>query len=64
MAIAVNAAVLALGVTGWKSVGWQLLTSVAILLIAYLELRARLSAALGFFLAIVFGISALVRPFA
>ena len=61
MAIAVCRAVLALGVTGWESVGGQLLASGVLLLSGYQDigLRARMGAAFGFFMAIAFGISAL-----
>jgi hypothetical protein len=61
MAISVGSSVIALVGTGWKSVGGQLLVSVAALLsgIQDLGLRARIGAALGFFMAMVFGISAL-----
>lgn len=62
MAIAACTAVLALGVTGWKSVGGQLLTSIVILLSVRqdLGLRARMGAGLGSFMAIAFVVSALV----
>ena len=62
MAIAVCTAVLALGVTGWESVGGQLLASGVLLLSGYQDigLRARMGAAFGFFMAIAFGISALI----
>lgn len=62
MAIAVNAAVPALSATGWKSVGGQLLASGVLLLSGHQDigLRARMGAAFGFFMAVAFGISALV----
>ena len=62
MAITVGAVVLALVVSGWKSVGGQLLASGVLLLSGHQDigLRARVGAALGFFMAIAFGISALV----
>jgi len=61
MATSVTLFVIALVGTGWKSVGGQMLASVAALLsgIQDLGLRARIGAALGFFIAIAFGISAL-----
>jgi hypothetical protein len=57
-----SAVVLALGATGWKSVGGQLLASGVLLLSGHQDigLRARMGAAFGFFMAIAFGISALV----
>jgi hypothetical protein len=62
MAITEGAVVLALGATGWKSVGGQLLASGVLLLSGHQDigLRARMGAAFGFFMAIAFGISALV----
>lgn len=62
MAITVSAAALALSVTGWKSVGGQLLVSVVILLSVRqdLGLRARIGAGSGSFMAIAFVVSALV----
>jgi hypothetical protein len=62
MAIAASTAVLALIATGWKSVGGQLLASGVLLLSGHQDigLRARMGAAFGFFMAIAFGISALV----
>ena len=62
MAIAGSAAVLALGATGWKSVGGQLLASGVLMLSGYqdLGLRIRIGAAFWFFMALAFGISALV----
>jgi hypothetical protein len=62
MAITEGAGVLALGATGWKSVGGQLLASGVLLLSGHQDigLRARMGAAFGFFMAIAFGISALV----
>jgi len=61
MAIAISTAVLAWA-TGWKSVGGQLLASGVLLLSGHQDigLRARVGAAFGFFMAIAFGISALV----
>ena len=54
--------VLALGATGWKSVGGQLLASGVLLLSGHQDigLRARMGAAFGFFMAISFSVSALV----
>jgi hypothetical protein len=62
MPISVNPSVIALVGTGWKSVGGQLLASGVLLLSGYQDmgLRARMGAAFGFFMAIAFGISALV----
>jgi len=62
MAIVASTAVLASGVTGWKSVGGQLLASGVLLLSGHQDigLRAHMGAAFGFFMAIAFGISALV----
>lgn len=62
MTIAVSTVVLALDLTGWKSVGGQLLTSGVILLSGHQDigLRSRVGAAFGFFMALVFGISALL----
>ena len=62
MAISVSTSVLALGGTGWRSVTGQLLASGVLLLSGhqYLGLRARMGAAFWFFMAIAFGISALV----
>lgn len=62
MAISVNPSVIALVGTGWKSVGGQLLASGVLLLSGYQDigLRARMGAAFWFFMAIAFGISALV----
>jgi hypothetical protein len=62
MAITLSAVVLGLGVSGWKSVGGQLLASGVILLSGHQDigLRARMGAAFGFFMAIAFGVSALV----
>ena len=59
MAITVKpAVVLALGATGWISVGGQLLASGVLLLSGHQDigLRARMGAAFGFFMAIAFGI--------
>jgi hypothetical protein len=62
MAISVNPSVIAWVRTGWKSVGGQLLASGVLLLSGYQDmgLRARTGATFGFFMAIAFGISALV----
>jgi hypothetical protein len=62
MAISVNPSFIALVGAGWKSVGGQLLASVVLLLGGNqdLGLRSRMGAAFGFFMAIAFGISALV----
>jgi hypothetical protein len=62
MAISVNPSSVALVGTGWKSVGGQLLTSGVLLLSGYQDigLRARMGAVFGFFMALAFGISALV----
>jgi len=62
MAISVNPSVIAWVGTGWKSVGGQLLASVVLLLSGHQDigLRAPMGAAFGFFMAIAFGISALV----
>jgi hypothetical protein len=59
--IPVSVSILALGVTGWKSVGGQLLASGALLLSGHQDmgLRARVGAVFCFFMAIAFGISAL-----
>jgi hypothetical protein len=61
MTISVITSVLALGRTGWESVGGQLLASGVLLLSGYQDvgLRARMGAAFWFFMAIAFGISAL-----
>ena len=57
-----NPSVIALVETGWKSAGGQLLASGVLLLSGYQDigLRARMGAAFRFFMAIAFGISALV----
>jgi hypothetical protein len=62
MAISVNSSVIALVGTGWKSVGGQLLASGVLLLSGYQDmgLRSRMGAAFGFFMAMAFGISALI----
>jgi hypothetical protein len=62
MAISVNPSVIALVGTGWKSIGGQLLASGVLLLSGYQDigLRTRMGAAFGFFMAIAFGISALI----
>jgi hypothetical protein len=62
MAISVSTSALALGGMGWESVGGQLLASGVLLLSGYQDigLRARMGAAFWFFMAIAFGISALV----
>ena len=62
MTIAVSTFLLALGTTGWESVGGQLLASGVLLLSGRQDIgsRAPIGAAFGFFMAIAFGISALV----
>jgi len=62
MVISVNSFVIALVGTGWKSVGGQLLASCVLMLSGHQDigLRARMGAAFGFFMAIAFGISALI----
>jgi hypothetical protein len=62
MAISASTSVLVLGRAGWESVGGQLLASGVLLLSGHQDvgLRARVGAAFGFFMAIAFGISALV----
>jgi hypothetical protein len=62
MAISVNPSVMVLVGTGWKSVGGQLLASGVLLLSGHQDigLRARMGAAFGFFMALAFGISALI----
>jgi hypothetical protein len=62
MAIEATTVVVAVGITGWKSVGGQLLASGVLLLSGHQDigLRARVGAAFGFFMAIAFGTSALV----
>jgi hypothetical protein len=62
MAISVSTSVLALGGTGWKSVGGQLLASGVLLLCGHQDMgsRTRIGATFWFFMAIAFGISALV----
>jgi hypothetical protein len=62
MAISGNPSAIVLVGTGWKSVGGQLLASGVLLLSGYQDigLRTRIGAAFGFFVAIAFGISALV----
>jgi hypothetical protein len=62
MAISVNPSVIAFVGTAWKSVGGQLLASGVLLLSGHQDigLRARMGAAFGFFMAIAFGISALI----
>ena len=62
MAVSVNLCVMAVVGTGWKSVGGQLLASGVLLLSGYQDmgLRTRMGAAFGFFMAIAFGISALI----
>jgi hypothetical protein len=59
MPVSVSASVLALGGTGWESVGGQLLASGVLLLSGYQDigLRARIGSAFGFFMALAFGIS-------
>lgn len=62
MAISVITSVLALGESGWGSAGGQLLASGVLLLSGHqdLGLRTRMGAVFSFFMAIAFGISALV----
>ena len=62
MVISVNSFVIALVGTGWKSVGGQLLASGVLMLSGHQDigLRARMGAAFRFFMAIAFGISALI----
>ena len=62
MAISVSTSVLGSGGMGWGSVGGQLLASGVLLLSGYQDigLRTRIGAAFGFFMAIAFGISALI----
>ncbi len=62
MAIGVGATVLVMGAMGWKSVVGQLLASGVLLLSGHQDigLRSRMGAAFGFFMAIAFGISALI----
>ena len=62
MAISVNPPVIAFVGSGWKWVGGQLLASGVFLLSGYQDigLSARMGAAFGFFMAIAFGISALI----
>jgi hypothetical protein len=62
MAISVSTSVLALGGTGWKSVGGQLLASGVLLLCGHQDMgsRTHIGATFWFFMAIAFGISALV----
>jgi len=57
-----SASVLALSGAGWKLVGGLLLTSAVIMVSVHQDLRLRvwISAFFGFFMAIAFGISALV----
>lgn len=62
MAIVVCTAILAWGATGWGSVGGQLVASGVLLLSGHQDigLRARMGSAFWFFMAIAFGVSALV----
>jgi hypothetical protein len=62
MAIAESTVFLASTITGWKSVGGQLLASGVLLLSGHQDigLRARMGATFGFSMAIAFGISALI----
>jgi hypothetical protein len=62
MAISANPALTVLIGTGWKSVGGQLLASAVLMLSGHQDLGLRLGigAAFGFFMALAFGISALV----
>jgi hypothetical protein len=61
MPILISTSTVAMG-AGWKSVGGQLLASGVLLLSGYQDigLRTRVGAAFGFFMALAFGISALV----
>ena len=62
MTFPVSTFLLALGITGWESIGGQLLVSgLALLSVCQdLGLRLRVSAAFGFLIATAFGISALI----
>lgn len=62
MVIVISAVLASSGLAGWKSVGGQLLASAVLLLSGHQDfgLRAQMGAAFGFFMAIAFGISALV----
>jgi len=62
MPISLGALVLALNGAGWKSVGGQLLVSGMLLVSGHqdLGLRVRMAAVFSFFMALAFGISALV----
>jgi hypothetical protein len=61
MPIAIITSIVAVG-GGWQSVGGQLLASGVLLASGYQDmgLRTRIGAAFGFFMALAFGISALV----
>jgi hypothetical protein len=62
MAISVNSSVISLVGTGWKSVGEQLLASGVLLLSGHQDigLRAWMGPAFWLFMAMAFGVSALV----
>jgi xanthine/uracil/vitamin C permease (AzgA family) len=62
MAISMSTAVLALNNAGWRLVGGLLLTSAVIMVSVHQDFRRRdwIGAVFGFFMAIVFGITALV----
>jgi uncharacterized membrane protein len=62
MAVSISSFLLALGGSAWKSVGGQLLASGVLLLSGHqdLGLRVRTGAAFWFFIALAFGISALI----
>jgi hypothetical protein len=62
MVISMSASVLALSGAGWRLVGGLLLTSAVIMVSVHQDLRLRvwIGAFFGFFMAIAFGISALV----
>src|SRR5580658_5070438 len=62
LSVVSTAVVASSGVAGWKSVGGQLLASAVLLLSGHQDigLRAHIGAAFGFFMAMAFGISALV----
>jgi hypothetical protein len=62
MAISMSTSVLALSGSGWRLVGGLLLTSAVIMVSVHQDLRLRvwIGAVFGFFMAIAFGISALL----
>src|SRR6202795_2470697 len=62
MAISMSTSVLALSGAGWRLVGGLLLTSAAIMVSVHQDLRQRvwIGGFFGFFMAIAFGVSALV----